>query len=105
MSSSSASPAKEGDPSYVSKTDLIDWVNNLLQLQLTKLEQVCEQQQVWRVRCCRARSVVVQQLRGTPAAADSMPRCRQDVLRLWAPVGPACEWFKGWVKRCCATPH
>jgi hypothetical protein len=36
----SASPAKEGDAAYVSKTDLIDWVNNTLQLQLTKLEQV-----------------------------------------------------------------
>lgn len=37
---SSGSPAKGDDGSYASKTDLIDWVNNLLQLQLTKLEQV-----------------------------------------------------------------
>ncbi|KAI8473788.1 MAG: hypothetical protein J3K34DRAFT_409932 [Monoraphidium minutum] len=41
MSSTCGSPTKagaEGD-SYVSKTDLIDWVNSLLALQLTKLEQ------------------------------------------------------------------
>lgn len=28
---------------YASKADLLDWVNNLLQLQLTRLEQVCPQ--------------------------------------------------------------
>ncbi|GBF94649.1 phosphatidylinositol-4-phosphate 5-kinase [Raphidocelis subcapitata] len=43
MSASSGSPgaAGAGDPAspYVSKTDLIDWVNGVLQLQLTKLEQ------------------------------------------------------------------
>lgn len=40
MSSSGlGGPPKDPDTSYVSKTDLIDWVNNLLHLQLTKLEQ------------------------------------------------------------------
>jgi hypothetical protein len=42
VSSSPVGLVRELEPSatYVSKTDLIDWVNGLLQLQLTKLEQV-----------------------------------------------------------------
>ena len=38
--SANSSPVKEAGGAYMSRTELLDWVNGVLELQLTKLEQV-----------------------------------------------------------------